>query len=164
METQTEKRYIYLIENDIKNIFFNSNNKNKDLSLKNLIPLMQELKGYMPYITQEYLINLLNSDDRQQEYTKQQLIQRVCKVLKRIGLNKEALTIYHKTTEVLKYSIDIPIYEKEPIFKEHKSLLTRSFKEFIGYSKDFKYKGHKKVLIGVEIKPLISEQIRKIIF
>lgn len=161
---QIEKRYISLIEDDIKNILFNNNNKNKDLSIKNLIPLFVELKQYMPYITQEYLINILNSDERKKEYSNNQISKKVFIVLKRLGLNKESITIYKKTTEVLKYSVSVAQYEKEPLYKEHKSLLTREFKEFIGYGKDFKFKEDKVFKIGVEIKPLISEQLRKIVF
>ena len=156
------KRFCCDIESDIKNIFFNKDNKNKSLAIKNLIPLFKELvlNGYLAGITQEYLLNLLDSDERKKD--KNALSRRIALIVKRLNLKKNKVYKYSKTTEILKYSVVVPIYERDYI-TTIKNLYPTITEKTTTQEKNFKYKGDKKVLIGQEIKPLIREQITEIL-
>ena len=155
-------RDFYLIENDIKNILFNKDNKNKSLSTINLKPLLKELSFYKG-ISQEYLFYICLKDDRIKDFNNRKLKQKISNTLKKREITTEKVLKYSVVDDVIKRYVEVEQFIK-PIKKEIKNLYFGLITETeYKQEKDFKADGFKRFLIATPIREYKTKTYRQIL-
>lgn len=156
------KRPVYQIENDINNIIFNQDNKNRALSIQLLPALFTELKQYHPIITQEHLFTIINSDERAQSTDKAKLSNRVTRVLSRLGIKKNKFHDYKRQWDLIKRSVDVPQYKRK-WNKETCEIYPGITETEHTQDLEFTYTGMKRFEVGTLIRPLHKITYRELL-
>lgn len=150
------------IEKDITNILFNTDCKNKVLSIQLLPNLFNELKVYHPIITQEHIFEIVFNDERAKEKDKTKISNRVTRVLSKLGIKKKSIVDFKREWDFIKRNVDVPQYQRKwvkVINEIYPSITETEYKQDL----EFTYTGIKRFQIGTLLKPLVKKTYRELI-